>query len=79
MIHTTIGVYNTEGVPYKTNGVPSENLADHIKYNIQMRPGRALFLDGVCIWNGYLTWERCEAMEPELKKVKITKDTQPYQ
>lgn len=65
MIHTTIGVYNNGD--RVINGVPSENLAFHLKYNIFLRPGRALFLDGHCIHRGYLSKERVEAIETELK------------
>lgn len=50
MIHTTIGLYpNGE---FKVNGVKSENLTDHINYNINMRPGRALILDTFVIYEG---------------------------
>jgi hypothetical protein len=50
MIHTTIGVYPNGD--YKTNGVSSENLAVHIWYNISMRPGRTLYVDGALIYKG---------------------------
>lgn len=60
-IHTTIGIYaNGERV---VNGCPSDELADHITYNIKMRPGRALFLDGYCIHRGYLNREDITPLE----------------
>lgn len=64
MIHTTIGVYANGD--YKSNGVESKNLAGHIQYNIKLRPGRALFVDGLCIHKGYLSTEECERLEQEL-------------
>lgn len=78
MIHTTIGVYNNGD--RKVNGVPSEDLAAHIRYNTVMRFGRALFLDGLCIYNGCLSWERCKEIEKELaeKPIVMEKDTAPY-
>ena len=77
MIHTTTGVYNND--ERKTNGVPSEGLANHIKYNITRRPGRAFFLDGVCIHTGYLSDERCLEWEKKLQAEEPqTRDTQPY-
>ncbi len=76
MLHTTIGVYNNGD--RKVNGVPSENLAGHIQYNLHFRPGRALFVDGKCLHRGYLDRERCDALEEELVAIKATKDTQPY-
>lgn len=89
MIHTTIGVYNScvihekpiRGRDFKVNGVPPENLKDHIEYNKTWRFGRALFLDGKCIYKGYLKQESCDKFEqfiadnPQLIQ---TKDTQPY-
>lgn len=64
----------------KINGVPAENLGNHILYNIQNRWGRAFFLDGVCIYKGYLSWEQCWEIEKELKEkpLKIERDTAPY-
>ena len=78
MIHTTMGVYRNGEKKY--NGVPSEYLADHLSYNIFLRPGRALFLDGVCINRGYLSKEEVEKIEAEqlANPIKMTKDTAPY-
>jgi len=55
MIHHTRGVY-TNG-DYKDNGVSSEQLARHIQFNIIMRPGRALFVDGFCLYDGVILAE----------------------
>lgn len=43
-IHTTIGLYLNGD--YVVNGVLDDHLANHIKYNINNRWGRALFVDG---------------------------------
>lgn len=54
----TMGVYRDGS--RKNNGVIEEHLADHIEYNKTMRPGRALFVDGVCHNKGYLSEEECD-------------------
>lgn len=79
MIHHTRGVYPNGD--YKDNGVSSENLGEHIYFNIRCRPGRALFLDGFCIYEG------CGGVSEELivkhmemlEGVTADKDTAPYQ
>lgn len=77
MIHFTIGYYaNGES---KANGVMSENLASHIDYNLTMRPGRAFFVDGKCLNQGYLDKARCDEIEKEIASQVATRDTQPYQ
>ncbi len=80
-IHTTIGVYANSD--YKINGVESKHLASHIEYNKILRWGRALFVDGKCIHQGYLTKEECDAWEVKIKdnldKYTILKDTAPYE
>ena len=76
MIHHTAGYYGDGS--RKTNGVKSENLAKHIQYNLIMRPGRAFFVDGICIHTGYLASERCKEIERELSGIKANKDTAPY-
>jgi hypothetical protein len=62
--HHTVGVYNND--EYKENCVPSGELEQHVQYNIDMRPGRALFVDGKCVHRGYLSEERCKAWEEKL-------------
>ena len=77
-IHTTIGVY-ADG-SYKTNGVKHEHLKVHIEYNKTMRFGRALFVDGKCVHNGYLNSTEVKEFEEKIKKENIKKDkcTAPY-
>lgn len=77
MIHYTAGYYANGDM--KWNGVPTENLADHIAYNLSRRPGRAFFVDGKCLNRGYLTEERCQEIEKELVGKTATRDTQPYE
>lgn len=78
MIHTTVGVYNNDS--FKVNGVSSEFLQDHIDYNIKYRFGRALFVDGKCVHEGYLSKDRCKEWENKLKSKYYlqTTDTAPY-
>lgn len=63
-IHLTVGVYNND--EHVRNGVDEEDLHSHIQYNINKRPGRALFVDGKCVHQGYLGKERCEAWEKKI-------------
>lgn len=76
MIHTTIGIYSNGD--YKVNGVKSENLAAHIAYNVRNRFGRALVVDGVCIYEGYYEIKDREKLEEIAKDIKREKDTAPY-
>lgn len=79
-IHTTIGVYNNGDM--KINGVKHENLADHVEYNKSYRPGRAFFVDGICVNRGYLTEERIKEYEKLFNNnppsYTMSKDTAPY-
>ena len=74
MIHTTVGVYNDK--TYKVNGVKSEHLAEHIKYNLDLRPGRALVVDGQCLNGGYIGEE--EALKIASKVEPRTECSEPY-
>lgn len=64
-VHTTIGVYANDSM--EINGVVDANLEQHIKYNLEARPGRAFFVNGVCINNGYLTQEKIDYYESLFK------------
>jgi hypothetical protein len=78
-IHHTRGVYSDGS--FKDNGVADTSLKEHVEYNLKMRPGRALFVDGKCVNQGYLTREQCDRIERQLKKnpIHMKKDTAPYQ
>lgn len=69
LVYPSIGVYNNHERVY--NGVASEHIVHHIRYNLCYRPGRALFVNGVCINKGYLSETECENMINELQ-------TNPY-
>lgn len=77
-IHTTIGVY--EDHSRRVNGVEAADLTAHIEYNKIYRWGRALFVDGKCVFQGYLSKEECDAIEKDLAEnpVVMTKCTAPY-
>lgn len=62
-IYSTIGVYANGD--QKSNGVAAKDLLDHIAYNLQMRPGRAFFLEGRCLNQGYLSDEKIQELEKE--------------
>ena len=65
-IYSTIGVY-PDGEK-KFNGVASQDLGSHIVYNINNRPGRALFLEGRCIYRGFLDSETISKLEKEFSE-----------
>lgn len=86
-VHTTIGVYpNWDGLGdngYKINGVDPVDLQGHIVYNLNYRFGRALFLDGKCIYQGGISdvavtfWEKLIQDNPgKFTKQEVTK---PYE
>jgi hypothetical protein len=76
-IHHTVGVYPDGSM--KHNGVPDDHLAAHIAYNKEFRPGRALFVDGVCVYEGAC---RPETIAVAAKLITatppITRDTRQY-
>lgn len=77
-IHTTIGIY-PNGFP-KFNGVKAEHLEEHIQYNKDFRPGRALMVDGVIVYGGYESGKQVdEEYLKGLREKKIDKCTAPYQ
>ncbi len=78
MIHTTVGVYPNLNAPFKSNGVTSENLDNHIKYNKFHRGGRALFVDGECVHQGGVTDEDIIIAEERVAGIVLTEDTAPY-
>lgn len=75
MIHTTVGLYPNGD--HKSNGVESENLAEHIRYQ-RFRPGRTFYVDGVEINEGNATQETKDKFLTTLESIVYTKDTQPY-
>jgi hypothetical protein len=78
-IHTTIGVYNSGDM--KLNGVCEANLEGHIKYNLDLRPGRGFFVDGKCLNKGYLSEEQVSFYEKLFQsdsKYNLRKDSAPY-
>ena len=83
MIHTTVGVYLsfcTQLGGNAINGVDSEDLAYHIKYNKIFRGGRALFVDGECVQPGYLSEEQVQYFKENIipQIVPLDKCTAPY-
>lgn len=80
MLHSTVGVYLSGD--YKVNGVPTENLVHHIHYNAFNRPGRALFVDGLCVVRGYLSIADVNEWQYRIQhgtEFIATQDTKPYQ
>ncbi len=78
-IHHSRGAYGIGN--YKDNGVATDSLEAHIADNIKWRPGRALFIDGVCRNQGYLSVKECAEITLELQNdpVIMQYDTHPYQ
>lgn len=78
-IITTVGIYLNGD--FKLNGVAPENLESHINYNVNLRPGRALVVDGKIEHNGYLDEEKIVKImtENNLYEKKFNRCTAPYQ
>lgn len=79
-IYTTVGVYGNGD--YVVNGVHIKDISEHVKYNINTRTGRALFVQGICIYHGFLPptevqkWEQRIQSNPE--EFELTEETKPY-
>lgn len=68
-IHHVMAVYpNGDRIH---NGVHSDHLDGHLKYNKLFRPGRAVFVNGKCVFQGHLTKQTCSAIEQELQKTPV--------
>jgi hypothetical protein len=78
-LHSTVGVYPNGD--FKTNAVDPEHLKDHIEYNLSYRPGRAFFVDGECLNEGYLTSEEIIEWKQKIAvlDLKPTACSVPYQ
>lgn len=76
MPFTTIGLYRDD--TFKINGVKPEHLIDHINYNKVHRPGRALFLEGKCIYQAGFSSDVIKKFEEKIKDIKMEKVTIPY-
>jgi len=79
MTHVTIGVYANGDMKY--NIVADEDLERHTQYNLDFRPGRAFFVDGVCKNQGYLSDEKVAEWTEKIKTMKFdfSRPTKPYQ
>jgi len=77
-IHHTRGVYPNGDIV--DNGVADFDLAGNIEYNRSMRPARAYFVDGKCVWPGHLPLEKIAEIEFFLTNnpVEVTSVTYPY-
>ena len=77
MIHHTRGVYPNGD--FKDNGVRPEDIEHHVGYNVLYRPGRALFVDGHCVYEGMGVSEELitEHSKPKNHKTML-RCTRPY-
>lgn len=77
-IYTTVGIYADHS--FKFNGVVGENLLDHLQYNLDNRPGRAFFIEGICFNSGYLpdSYHAEQVFAAKCTSIKAIKDTAPY-
>lgn len=69
MNHITIGVYASG--KHVVNIVRPEHLEHHIEYNTTMRFGRALFVDGECKNQGYLSDEKIKEWKEKISHMNI--------
>lgn len=79
-IHHTRGIYPNGS--HKDNGVAAKDLESHKEYNLTFRPGRALLIDGKCVYPGInVSQEIIDKHEAELaaKPKVFEKATLPYQ
>lgn len=78
MNHVTVGVYSNGY--YKVNVVREEDLEEHIEFNKTFRWGRALFVDGECVHQGYISGDMVKKWTKRISEMKIdtSHDTRPY-
>lgn len=77
MIHHTRGVYPDGS--FKDKGVDSALIASHIEYNINLRPGRALIVDGWCVHKGIgVSPELIAKHKTASANIKVDNVTRPY-
>jgi hypothetical protein len=81
-IHKTYGVY--PDLSWKRNAVEHTDLEAHIEYNKTWRWGRALIVDGVCVYSGSIKEEVIQKWIDEKlptidKDFNPTKHSAPYQ
>jgi hypothetical protein len=73
-IHHVSRYYNNPKALPKQNFVRNEHLRNHVKYNLENRPGTALFVDSHCVSVGYLGDERCVVIQRQLIENPVTSD-----
>lgn len=66
-LHNSVRVYNSDN--FVVNAVKHDDIKSHINYNVTYRFGCALFIDGVCVYSGYLQSqpERIKEWEDKLQ------------
>jgi len=69
MNHISVGVYANGN--HVVNIVKDEHISDHIEFNKRFRPGRALFVDGKCLNQGYLHDEVIIKWKDKIKVMNI--------
>lgn len=76
--HASVGVYSNG--EYIVNIVRDEHLQSHIEYNTTFRFGRGLFIDGKCVYRGYLSEEKAKEWEEKIAEmnIDITKASDMY-
>jgi hypothetical protein len=81
-LHKTYGVYPDGS--WKRNAVECVDLAIHIEYNTTFRFGRALIVDGVVVYKGFVMQEKLDhfikVTLPDIDSCwHPTSNTAPYQ
>ena len=77
-------LYSTRGVypngDFKSNAVRAQDMANHLGYNLRARQGRALLIDGKCVYAGNVGPEVISKHEGELAANPTipTQPTPPY-
>ncbi len=66
-MYSCIRVYNNSDEVHKTY-FSLEEMEAWLDYNRKWRFGCALFVDGVCKYQGYLCKERCDGLEEKFRR-----------
>lgn len=75
-IYTTVGVYRN--LDFVVNGVHFIDLEKHIEYNMNMRFGRALLVEGKVVHKGYFSDSDVEMLEEKFGNKKADRFSEKY-
>lgn len=68
--HQKIAIY-VNGDRKITHGISDDFLLGEVRFDFAFKFGRAIFIDGIYIFRGYLSEEKCITIEKELQAAEI--------